>query len=103
MLQGFKTTGRSRSRLYSAQSRSIPPLSTSEIPESDHLLAPSGVPITSDIIEEEHDSMDDEVFFDNEMHATSALDLREPVQVPAPVEAKLRGAGEAPTTIGYVG
>ena len=59
MLQGFKSPGKPRSYLYSAQSRSLPPPSVGELPEGDYIhdaRAAAAEPIL-----EEEDSLDDEV------------------------------------------
>ncbi|XP_067939375.1 inactive rhomboid protein 1-like [Watersipora subatra] len=66
---GFRTTRKPR---YSVQSRSLPPPSFGDLPEGDYLETAR---LKADTIVEE-DSLDDEVFFDNKSHATSALDLR---------------------------
>lgn len=55
------------------QSRSLPPPSVGELPEGDFL---DSARLQAATIQEEEDSLDDEVFFDNKSHGTSALDLR---------------------------
>lgn len=65
LTQGFRNPDKAKNRLYSVQSRSLPPASIPDLPEA----------VEIDTIQEE-DSLDDEVFFDNKSHGTSALDLR---------------------------
>lgn len=74
LLQGFRASGKPRSHLYSTQSRSLPPQSVGDFPDADFadMVRTQHEPIL------EEDSLDDEVFFDNKSHGTSALDLRVP-------------------------